>query len=108
MNPIPKEIKSSDGTLSILWSDNHASRYNGRDVRLGCRCAACVDEWTHQSLLVADHVPQDVKPKAIEIVGNYALHFTWSDGHSTGIYTYDYLRGLCACDLCRTPREFSV
>ena len=24
----------------------------------------------------------------------------WSDGHSTGIYSFDYLRRLCACDSC--------
>jgi len=28
-----------------------------------------------------------LKPEKIEVVGNYALHFTWSDGHSTGIYS---------------------
>ena len=29
-----------------------------------------------------------------EQVGNYALRFGFSDGHSTGLYTYDYLRNL--------------
>jgi DUF971 family protein len=33
-------------------------------------------------------------------VGNYALTFTWSDGHATGIYPYDRLRGLCPCLEC--------
>jgi ATP-binding protein involved in chromosome partitioning len=31
----------------------------------------------------------------IEVVGNYALAFYWSDGHSTGIYSYEHLRKLC-------------
>jgi hypothetical protein len=33
-------------------------------------------------------------------VGNYALAFAWSDGHSTGIYTFEYLRKLCPCPQC--------
>ena len=31
----------------------------------------------------------------VELVGNYALQFFWSDGHNTGIYTWDYLYRLC-------------
>lgn len=27
-------------------------------------------------------------------VGNYAIQFRFSDGHNTGIYTYDYLREI--------------
>jgi len=44
MKPIPKEIKASAGTVSIVWSDGRASIYSGRALRLACRCAACVDE----------------------------------------------------------------
>ena len=36
----------------------------------------------------------------IEPVGNYAVCFRWSDGHMTGIYTFDYLRSLCPCQEC--------
>jgi DUF971 family protein len=106
--PIPNEIRSADGTIFIRWSDGHASRYPSRDLRLACRCAACVDEWTHENRIVTGSIPPTVKPTGIEVVGQYALHFTWSDGHNTGIYTYDYLREVCACDECRKPREFTV
>jgi DUF971 family protein len=27
-------------------------------------------------------------------VGGYALQLFWADGHSTGIFTFDYLRRL--------------
>jgi DUF971 family protein len=36
----------------------------------------------------------------VEPVGNYALRFRWSDGHDTGIYTFDFLRRLCPCAEC--------
>jgi DUF971 family protein len=29
-----------------------------------------------------------------ELVGNYAIRFNFSDGHSAGIYTWEYLRSL--------------
>ena len=35
-----------------------------------------------------------------ELVGNYAMSFTWADGHDAGIYTWTFLRGLCPCEQC--------
>jgi len=106
--PSPRNIKAAGPVISIAWNDNHASRYAARDVRMACRCAACVDEWTHENLIRPDAVPMDVKAKAVEVVGSYALHIAWSDGHNTGIYTYDHLREICGCDSCKKPRSFDV
>jgi len=39
--------------------------------------------------------PTDVKP-----VGHYAVSFSWNDGHSSGIYSWDYLRRVCQCSEC--------
>ena len=44
------------------------------------------------------------KPKpraqAATQVGNYAIQISFSDGHATGIYSYDYLRTQCPCTEC--------
>jgi DUF971 family protein len=50
------------------------------------------------------------KPKpraqAATQVGNYAVQISFTDGHSTGIFSYDYLRTLCQCEECgRAFRE---
>ena len=37
---------------------------------------------------------KDVTVKSIELVGNYAIRLFFSDDHSTGIYTWRYLRDL--------------
>jgi DUF971 family protein len=37
-----------------------------------------------------------VKVLGWEKVGNYAFRFEFSDGHRTGLYSYDYLRNLAA------------
>lgn len=30
----------------------------------------------------------------VDLAGNYALQLHWSDGHNSGIYTWEYLRAL--------------
>jgi DUF971 family protein len=47
-------------------------------------------------------IPEAVYPTEIQYVGRYALTFVWSDGHSTGIFPFDYLRQICPCDECRS------
>jgi DUF971 family protein len=40
-----------------------------------------------------------------DLVGNYALQPIWADGHKFGIYTWDFLRGLCPCEECRAKSK---
>ena len=35
-----------------------------------------------------------VKMDSVEPIGNYAIKIAWNDGHSTGIYSWTYLRKL--------------
>jgi DUF971 family protein len=37
----------------------------------------------------------------IEEVGAYAIRIDWSDGHNTGIYSFDHLRSICPCAECQ-------
>jgi DUF971 family protein len=86
---------TEDGTrLRIRWGDGVASEFAPRDLRLLCPCAGCVDEITGLRTLRPDAVDPGVYPTAIHYVGRYALQFVWSDRHSTGIYTFEYLRQL--------------
>jgi len=39
-------------------------------------------------------------PLAIVAVGQYAIRLAWSDGHASGVYSYDYLRRICPCSKC--------
>lgn len=80
--------------LRIEWQDGHESLYAVRDLRLGCRCARCIEELTGRPLLDPDDVPPDVRPLRITPVGRYAVQFAWSDGHDSGIYSFEYLREL--------------
>jgi ATP-binding protein involved in chromosome partitioning len=84
--------------LRIRWGDGAVSEYWPRDLRLACPCAGCVDEMTGVRTLDPATVRPDVYPTAIHYVGRYALQFVWSDGHSTGFYTWEYLRGMADAD----------
>ncbi|WP_331714043.1 DUF971 domain-containing protein [Nitrospira japonica] len=98
----PKDMSWIDkGVLGIEWNDGHRGVYPVRYLRQQCPCAACVDEWTGERRLKADEVPLLIMLQDIESVGRYALQFKWSDGHDTGIYSYQLLRRLCQCDLCQ-------
>ena len=46
---------------------------------------------TGSNLLNPTSVPEDVRPLSIELVGAYGFCVRWSDGHGTGIYTYESL-----------------
>lgn len=49
-------------------------------------------------LMVA--APEGVFAEKYSMVGRYAIAFAWSDGHSSGIYSYEYLLEMCECDSC--------
>lgn len=98
----PLELRQMGPTmLGIIWNDSHQSIYSVRKLRLECRCANCVDEWTREKILKDESVPADVKPIKIDSVGRYALQIAWSDGHSSGIYPYDAIRRMCECPTCK-------
>ena len=40
------------------------------------------------------------RAKSARAVGNYALQIEFTDGHSTGIFSFTYLREICPCPAC--------
>jgi ATP-binding protein involved in chromosome partitioning len=92
MDITPLEIDRSAGTeVRILWSDRKETVFAARTLRLLCTCAHCVHEVTGERLLDPETVPEDIRADGISLVGRYAVSFDWSDGHSTGIYTFENL-----------------
>ncbi|OGW85097.1 MAG: hypothetical protein A3C35_02615 [Omnitrophica bacterium RIFCSPHIGHO2_02_FULL_46_11] len=98
---IPLEIKQADrDTLLIRWQDGHESKYPSGYLRELCRCAGCVDEWSGAKRFDPSEIPADIHPLQIQGVGRYGIRVNWSDGHNTGIYTFQYLREICPCAKC--------
>ena len=86
-------------TVSVLWEDGQGVDFDVRDLRLACHCALCVEEMSGQALLDPSSIRPDVAPRVVTSVGNYAITINWNDGHSTGIYSFEYLRTLGERDL---------
>ncbi len=95
--------------MDITWADGHASHYDFHYLRDECPCATCNDERGKKAAFAtagpaSSAVLPMFKPKpsakAATSVGNYAIQITFTDGHSTGIYSYDHLRTICPCATC--------
>ena len=100
----PVSIKKKGGErVTIGWADGHETVLPARYLRGRCPCAQCVSETTGRRMVFEEHVNPDVQILAARIVGNYALHIEWSDGHSTGIYSFDFIRRICPCPECVGP-----
>ena len=99
----PVELKKlGQDQFKIKWEDGHLSTYTFRYLRQNCGCAGCRNEMTGERILNPENIPSDLKGLKVELVGNYALHFRFSDGHETGIYPFSVLRGICPCPDCVT------
>jgi DUF971 family protein len=86
-----KIIEENDAEISIEWSDGRETRYSAAKLRRSCPCAGCVNEWTGEKMLDDGSISDDITFSSISIVGRYALNFHFSDGHDTGIFSFNYL-----------------
>lgn len=89
--PIEVRNDKENGRLVIKWDDGSRLEYPLDDLRNACPCAGCRGHSPGE--VEAPHV-SGVALVGIHEVGSYALRFDWSDGHSTGIYTWGYLEEL--------------
>lgn len=109
--PVDVKVHVSSGEgVDITWSDGHTSHYSFPYLRDHCPCATCKEERDRHDGMRAGassalpmFKPQ-INARAASTVGSYAIQIEFTDGHSTGIYSFEYLRELCPCEAC--GREF--
>jgi prepilin-type processing-associated H-X9-DG protein len=113
--PASVKVHVSNGAgVDVTWADGHASHYDFEYMRKECPCATCNDERIKKNdskfAAPSSPIPNSAalpmfKPKtrarAAKAVGNYALQIDFTDGHTAGIYSFDYLRRICPCAECR-------
>jgi DUF971 family protein len=92
----PKDIQQIGSELAIKWDDGGESFIPLEKLRRCCPCAGCKGE-TDIMGKVYKNPEQKLPPAAFELVrfesvGGYAIQPVWRDGHTTGIYSFDYLR----------------
>ena len=110
--PAAVKIHVSTGAgVDITWSDGHSSHYDFAFLRDECPCATCNDERARKDAFASAGPASSAAPsfrcsspkptaRSANAVGNYAINIVFSDGHSTGIYSYDHLRQICPCPDC--------
>jgi DUF971 family protein len=100
--------------MDIDWKDGHQSHYTFAWLRDACPCATCNEEREGSGRKIGQSPPpkpgalpmykEPARPLEITPVGRYAISFHWNDGHSTGIYSWDFLRRECPCIVCSSSR----
>ena len=98
---IPVDLKLSDaGELVIRWSDGLDQQLSIRFLRERCPCATCLekkiskDESPSLFPIISHEQTQPLRITSMEPAGNYAYRIEFSDSHSSGVYTLEYLRSL--------------
>ena len=96
MSDPPSNIRAhqAEQILELVWPDGRDDRLIYRYLRGECPCANCRDEWSGERILDPSTVREDIKLEGMEPVGNYAVRFSWNDGHSSGLFTWESLRLL--------------
>lgn len=104
-----KVLLSTGEGVVVDWQDGHRSRYTFPYLREHCPCATCRErrpQAAGKNLLPIYQEP--ARALQAEPVGNYAVRFAFSDGHNTGIYSFEYFRKICPCDACEAARKESA
>lgn len=91
-------LRRVEGGIRLTWSDEVSCELGIRRLRQECPCAFCVDEVTGVRRLDPDSVPAGVELVDMQPVGRYAYRILFGDGHDSGIYTLEMLRGLCLAE----------
>jgi len=92
-----KQLAPIGNELALAWEDGEESFLSFDHLRKSCPCAACQGEPDVTGKVLVPkvaHAEKSFELVRYEIVGGYALQLYWADGHNTGIYSFDYLRGL--------------
>ncbi|MCU0496904.1 MAG: DUF971 domain-containing protein [Anaerolineae bacterium] len=94
-------LNKTEHFLQITWNDGRVCQYPLSHLREACPCVECRGG---HGFMGREYDPDDILklvPKRsyqitdLQLVGNYAIQPLWDDGHSTGIYSWEYLSRIC-------------
>jgi len=101
--------------MEIDWVDGHRSAWSFAWLREACPCSTCEEERKQEGRKPGQPKPPSAavlplytappRPASAHAVGRYAIQFDWQDGHSGGIYSWEYLRRVCQCRECTFAAE---
>src|SRR5687768_1535240 len=108
-------FRTGPAELLIRWLDGHEAKFPFRYLRDRCPCANCSKQAPAPAAAKPGMLPmmpvlaQGASGPAdileLSAIGRYAVNFVFGDGHSSGIYSYEYLRQICPCESCSARRQ---
>src|SRR3974390_393719 len=94
----PVDVEPIGQELAIKWEDGTESYIALETLRRACPCAGCKGESDIMgNLYKGPEQPltsRSFELRSINRVGTYAIQPIWADGHSTGLYSFDYLQRI--------------
>jgi DUF971 family protein len=104
MRPVDLQIIGDE--LAIKWENQSESYVRLETLRRACPCAGCRGEIDVLGQLhKGPEIP--LAPKSFQVtriapVGGYAIQPFWADGHSSGLFTFEYLQKVAEPQLGRS------
>lgn len=104
MNHLPTGLRiESETKLLIDWNDGSQQAVEVKELRARCPCSVCrtkaesgqkAPQTSSPFTVLSDAEIRPLRIEGMKPVGNYAYSIKFTDGHSTGIYSFEYLRTL--------------
>ena len=94
-----QNVQLIGGELAMRWNDGVESYLPLERFRRACPCASCggePDVLGNISRPDVVYTSSSFELTGWQLIGGYALQPQWADGHSTGLYSFAYLRRLTA------------
>lgn len=95
--PTPVQLQVIGQELALAWPDGSETYFPLEYLRRACPCATCGGEPDVLGRIAKPKVsysPESFVLRKLDVVGGYALQPVWGDGHSTGLYSWEFLRRL--------------
>lgn len=93
--PVPEEIRVKQSTreVELCFGQGESYLLSFEFLRVMTPSAEARGHGPGQAVLQVGK--KEIEIEQVDPVGNYAVRFVFSDGHSTGIYSWDYLYRIC-------------
>lgn len=96
----PLDIQHIGNELAVKWQNGEETFIPLEALRRACPCASCQGEVDVLGQLhkgpAATLTPAAFVLKHFSLVGTYAIQPVWEDGHTSGLYSFDYLRKMAS------------
>jgi DUF971 family protein len=91
--PTSVTVDKDSAQVRVMWKDGHESVFSFEQLRAACPCAEC-QAYRSQANPLSRAALVSIGLESADLVGNYAIQFTWDDGHRFGIFPWEFLRQL--------------